>query len=293
MPFATVGEVLAHYLSEKKDKAIAFDRLCFAAQALGPFFADLAPEEITRAKSREYAEYRRRKVSLQTVRKELSVLDTALKFADGAGRLRGAFNVVLPKKAGPRDVYLSRQELRDLLRVSAPHLRRFILISWFMGRRRSAVLALRWTPGRDGGWVDLQRARIHFLAEGDGESRKGKGSAPIPAPLQRLLRRWRREDAASGQTCVVHFRGKPVASVRKSLEAAARRAGLESRRVTPHVLKHTAVTRFFQLGGLPADGEDFFATSQETLMKVYRKHHPSFARRGAEIMGRVRRPSGD
>jgi len=116
LPFDTVGEVLAYYLSEKRDTAIAFDRLCFAAKTLGPFFADLAPEEVTRARSRAYTEKRRHKVSSQTVRKELSVLDSALRFPDSAGRIRGAFNVVLPKKAGPRDVYLTQEELRGSVR---------------------------------------------------------------------------------------------------------------------------------------------------------------------------------
>ena len=58
---------------------------------------------------------------------------------------------------------------------------------------------------------------------------------------------------------------------------------------TPHVPKHTAVTRFFELGGLPADGHAAFATSHETLMKIYLKRQPDVAQRGADVPGRATR----
>jgi len=87
-----------------------------------------------------------------------------------------------------------------------------------------------------------------------------------------------------GCTHVIHFNGKPMRSVRKALQAALERARLPH--AVPHVLKNTAVTTYFENGRDLADGAEYFATTPETLMAVYRKHSPVFARRGAEVMGR-------
>jgi len=58
----------------------------------------------------------------------------------------------------------------------------------------------------------------------------------------------------------------------KNNEKACDKAGIEG--VTPHTLKHTAVTLGFQSGLTMAEAKDYFATTQETLERVYKQHSP-------------------
>jgi integrase len=51
-------------------------------------------------------------------------------------------------------------------------------------------------------------------------------------------------------------------------------AGLED--VTPHTLKHTAITWALQNGASIWDAAGFFATSAETIQKVYGHHAPDY-----------------
>ena len=72
----------------------------------------------------------------------------------------------------------------------------------------------------------------------------------------------------------------------KAWRAACQRAGVED--ATPHTLKHTAVTWFFQRGGSREDATDYFDTTAQTLERVYRQHSPDHQSRAVEIMGRRR-----
>lgn len=72
---------------------------------------------------------------------------------------------------------------------------------------------------------------------------------------------------------VVEFRQEPVRSIKKRIQEAAARAGLDGG--TPHALKHTGVTSACMAGG--AESEDlaeYFATSAETIRRRYRHARP-------------------
>lgn len=94
------------------------------------------------------------------------------------------------------------------------------------------------------------------------------------------MRRW----AARGGSHVVMEEGRAVASIRTAFRGAVARAGLEG--VTPHTLKHTAVTWAFQRGMTREDAADYFDTTVATLEAVYRAHSPHHQSRAREIVGR-------
>lgn len=97
------------------------------------------------------------------------------------------------------------------------------------------------------------------------------------------MKRWEYNDTLAGIQNVIHFNG-PVQSIRTAFEAAVERAGLQD--VTPHTLKHTAVTWFFQSGGSLEDAVDFFDTTADTLLMVYRQHSVDHQSRAADTMDR-------
>lgn len=219
------------------------------------------------------------------VRRELGVLQAALHYAKKEGVLVYAPEVTLPKAPTSRDRWLTRAEAANLLWAAAPHLRRAILISLATGRRISAVLSLRWTPSLTSGWVDLDAGVIHFRGAAEQETDKRRGSVKMPRRLAAHMRRWARE---GGSHVVMQRVGqkrpryRPIAEIDTAFAAACRRAGIED--VTPHVLKHTAVTWAFQKGMTREDAADWFDTSVRTLERVYRSHSPDHQARAKAIM---------
>lgn len=63
----------------------------------------------------------------------------------------------------------------------------------------------------------------------------------------------------------MHNNGLRIKEIKKGIAAAAKRADLDG--VTPHVLKHTAITWAFINGMSLDDAVDYFATSRHTIEK--------------------------
>jgi integrase len=96
------------------------------------------------------------------------------------------------------------------------------------------------------------------------------------ASLRRLSRR------AKAQT-VIEFNGKPVVNIRRSFRTVAAAAKLPH--VTPHVLKHTAVSWALRVAS-PWIVSGMTATSVSTLQAVYGKHMMEDVKAAAEAMAR-------
>lgn len=274
----TVGAVLALYLREHAPTTAAPDRIAWAARALAPFWQNLTCDAAKGSTARAYA--RQRGVSPSTVRRELGVLNAAMAYAHAEGVLIHPIRLPLPEASRPRERWLTRAELRAVLRAAAPHLRRLLIIGVLTGTRPGTVLRTRWTPSLTEPWVDLGAGVYHRAGAAERATKKRRSSCKIPVPLLRLLRRWHRH----GGSHVVLWKRRPIMDAGKGLDDACARAGVE--RVTPHVVKHTAITWAMQRGMSIEDASDFFATSPETLMRVYRQHSPLYQSRAAEIMGR-------
>ena len=54
--------------------------------------------------------------------------------------------------------------------------------------------------------------------------------------------------------------------------------------MTPHTLKHTAVTWAFQRGMSREDAADYFDTTAATLESVYRSQSPDHQARARQVM---------
>lgn len=287
-----MGEVLARYADDKGSGMAAPATLAYSIQALATFWGSLTCDAVKgttcRAYERERAKPRTittiskngketsRRVSAgpSTVRRELGVLQAALNHAHAEGLLIHQIQATLPEGGDIRDRWLTRSEVARLLRHAEPHVRRFILVSVYTGRRASAVLELTWAR------VDLDAGRIRFKADGQTETNKRRGSVRIARQLRCHLTRWKRFRG----THVISFRGKRIASVKHGLAQAAVRAGIEG--VTPHVLKHTAITWGVTNGMQMEDAAEYFDTTAETIRKHYWHHSPHHQERAVEVIER-------
>lgn len=287
-----MAEVLARYAEDKGRSMASPETLAYSLQALASFWGNLTCDAVKgstcRAYERERAKPRasrhvtstgkeivsQKTAGPATVRRELGVLQAALNHAHAEGLLIHPIAVPLPEAGQPRDRWLEKAEVAALIRHAEPHVRRFILIAIYTGRRASAILELTWKR------ADPDSGTIRFREDGQAETNKRRGRIKMPRQLRGHLSRWRRRAG----THVVMFRGKPIASIKKGIQRAAVRAGIAD--VTPHVLKHTAITWAIKNGLNVEDAAEYFDTSPETIRKHYWHHSPHHQERAVSVIER-------
>ena len=188
----------------------------------------------------------------QTARKDLEYLQAALNFYHKEYVLDAVPAVTLPANGLPREEWLTRSQVAALLwaawrRPDSRHLCRYVLIAVYTGTRTAAILDLRWLPSPTSGYVDLTRGVFYRRGSRVKETKKRRPPARLHWRLAAHMRRWQRRDEADGVTHVVHFRGKPVQSLKRSWHHAREAAGI-SRAHVMYCLKHTAATWLMQRG---------------------------------------------
>ena len=275
-----ITDVLAEYAEQRGPKIAAPARIAYAVLRLTNFFEGNNVGEVTPQTCGRYVEKRGRSVG--TVRRELGVLRAAINYAYRNGRLTRPVAVDLPDRPEPRDRWLTRTEAARLIRAArTPQARLymplFVLIGIYTGRRKEAILSLRWPQ------VNLDEETINFEVSGRKRTTKRRGVVRIPQPLLRHLRRARRRGGELGY--VLHINGKRIADIKKGFAAACQRAGLDDG-VTPHTLRHTCATWLMQQGTELWQASGFLSMSTETLQRVYAHHHPDYLRQAADNLGR-------
>ena len=277
-----VTDVLADYAEEVAPATAAPWRIGCAIDALTPVWEGRTVAEVTRQTCKRYVTVRNR--SNGTARRELGVLRAAINHAHREGRLTRAVAVHLPESAEPRDRWLTRPEAAALLRAALrePRVRLylplFILVALYCGRRKEAILSLRWAQ------VDLDRGMIDFRTPDAPVTNKRRGRIPIPPKLLPHLRRARLRGTEMG--FVINDNGARLGDVKRGFASACRHAGLEG--VSPHTLRHSAATWLMQAGVDIWEASGFLAMTRETLERVYGHHHPDYLRNAADALSRPR-----
>jgi integrase len=274
-----VTDLLAAYAKARAPKVIAPEVMLNCINQLLPFWTGKMVSEVTPENCSLYADSRQR--SDGTIRRELGTLQAAINWGHKNGNLTRSMAVQLPASPPPRERWLARSEAARLIwaartKKARLYLPLFILIGLYTGRRKEAILSLRWPQ------VDLERGLIDFRKHGEAETTKRRGAISIPPRLLPHLIRARRCGADLGY--VVNQAGKRIGNIKKGFESACRRAGLED--VTPHTLRHTAATWLMQNGTSIEDASRYLAMSAQTIRQVYWHHHPDFTKDAADAIGR-------
>jgi integrase len=278
-----VADVLTYYATNHGRKVIGKETL---ANAIANLAAGFDGKTVADAPAHVDFYIKHRDRAAGTVRRELGVLQTAINYGHKKRLLTGTVTIELPPVPPSKERWLTRDEAAKLIRASRKdakaqlYMPLFILIGIYTGRRKEAILSLRWSE------VDLRAGVINFEIEGRERTKKQRGKAPIPDRLLPHLIRARRRGSDLGP--VLHISGKPIANIRKGFAAACRRAGIEG--VTPHCLRHTAATWLMQSGVNITMASAYLSMSEATLRRVYWHHHPDYMREAAEAIGRHERP---
>lgn len=284
----SVAYVLAGYLKERSAK-VHSDTLKYCCAHLSRHLGDLPVDMLGKPSVRGYCDARRREgplgptvkhrirkrtLSDGTLIRELGTLRAALEWAVGEKIIKVAPFIERPEAPSARDRWLTRHEANRLINAAhAAHIRLFIALALHTSARSGAVLGLTWDR------VDFQ-ANIIDMGASRGKKRRTR-HLPITDDLRPLL-----AEAANASTCpyVVEHGGKPVRSIKTGFRAAVRRAHLTG--VTPHVLRHTAVTWMVQ-ANVPLPMVAAYASmSLQMVQKVYGHHSPDWLRQAAAALSR-------
>lgn len=277
-PLKTVGDVLSAYIEAKPAGGYARQRAEWVRQAIlkvqAPALLSLPVDALDKQACRDYAAARYRQgVKPGTVATNLGILRAAMNWAAGEKLIAAEPKMELPQSAPPRDRWLTSEEARSLLEAAgAPHIRLFVILALHTAARAAAILDLTWDRVNEK-FIDLNPA-------GRVRTRKGRAVVPMSPELWRAL-----SEARSGALTdhVIEWAGKPVLSVKKGLERATQRAGLED--VTAHTLRHTAATWMVQAGVPIAKVAAFLGhRDSRTTERVYGHHAPGYLTEGSDAI---------
>ncbi|MEM7505570.1 MAG: tyrosine-type recombinase/integrase [Pseudomonadota bacterium] len=244
-------------------------------KGLAPRFGHLTPDLVTVDTCRDYIAHRRQQVSDGTIHTELGHLSTVLNWAVKRELIDRAPHVERPAKPAPRDRWLTRKDAMKVIdAASFPHLRLSMILLVGTAARVGAILDLTWDR------VDLERGQINLTRASDGAKRKQRATVPINGMVRAAL-----VEAQQGAVTdhVIEWSGKPVASIKKGIAAAAKRAGVEG--VSAHVFRHTAAVWMAEANVPMARIAQYLGHRDSRVTeRIYARFAPDHLRDEAEIL---------
>ena len=271
----TFKEAAADYLDRLEQiggKGIK-DKRRHLDQRLVPYFAKHRADKLTDFAVQHYTRARLGEGAKQaTVNRELSTLSHMLRRLCDWKWIRADAVPKIAKGAEPRKkiVVLTPADQQALMRAAVgdqdPSTWLFVAIAMGTGMRHSEILRIRWED------CDLEQRRIYI-----GRAKAGQREQPIPPTLADTLRteRQQREDQRGWVFPATRSdsRHEHRQSMAPQFRRAVERAKLDPAKVTPHVLRHTAITALVKAGvDLPTIQR---VSGHKTLAMVLRYTHLS------------------
>ncbi|UFI04650.1 tyrosine-type recombinase/integrase [Roseibium aggregatum] len=291
-----IAQTLDDYANFKMGKKAA-ERLSYSLSNLLTFWQDKTVDQINPETVEQYWRTSSRKRS--TCRRDLTDLRSAVNHSIRMNRLQEFRFPELPKDGKPRKRWLTQSEYVRLFWAAGDEyrskftLRLFLMIAYYTGARKSAIMELEWSQiDFDAGMLNFNKDGAEFDEVDDSEGGKPRSHIPMPPELSRHLKR--RFDLYGDKTnFVFHQKHNPtrrVKSIDKGFRQAAKKAGLK--KVTPHTLRHTRVSLLVQAGEKISDVSEYMAMSFQTLEKVYSHFNTDHIRDMAQRLGRSRNARG-
>lgn len=270
----TFGELAAAYLKSREGQGSQSTRdsaYYKFARAILPELDHAPVSRITPSKIDAYVAQRAKSVKATTIHRELSDIQAVLNYAVRS-RMIPTNPIAGYRKPRRDDAVISPpsvEEVRTILQHAAPHLRRYIMISYYTGLRpgRTELLRLTWDS------VDFDRDVIRVTSAAKG----GLIYRDVPVAddyFYECLNCWYEQDLPS-PGYLIHYNGRPVASVKTAWRQAKDRAGV-TRRIRMYDLRHAAITLMLERGAdLKSVSEIAGHKSIDITLRIYQ--HTSYA----------------
>jgi integrase len=266
-----VEDLWAAYIADRQVDRKNTSRATDAWKRLSPVFGRKLGGEVTKDDCRAYAALRQRHgAAVGTARTELEFLRACLNLRYG----RGNTHVWTPAPSRPRDRYLTKDEVDQLLaHIVTPHVRLFVILAVTTGARMEAILQLTWSQ------VDFKHGRINFNRADREQTNKRRPEVPMVGRARLAL-----QEAAAGALTdhVIEWDAQPIASIKKAIRQAAARSSVQC---SPHVFRHTAAVWMAEADVPMQKISQFLGhTSVRITERVYARYSPSFMQDAAAAL---------
>lgn len=278
----TVGGIIDAYVARHVGRNCSSPTNDFSLRHVRRWFADHDVGEITPDELEAYRAYREKSVKSATVRKDLSALRAALRWAAHPARKMidagDIPHIELPADSAPRREFLDAEEaerLFDAARVRATgndyfarrRIGLFVCLALETAAREGAIRGLTWDR------VDLNRGLIDFRDPDVRVTRKRRVPVPVSKKLLPVLRdAWARRHEADDPGLVLGHNGK----VRGAFKRLCKDVGLDG--VNVHDLRRTWATLRVMWGVPMSEVAAILGDTLEVTEKHYAHYQPGFGR---------------
>lgn len=260
---ACLRDFVVHHLRPKRAE---LTRPQYAIDRLVEFFGeDRDVETIARKDIRKYRDKRLAAgVVDATIRRELSVLKSALEFACEEERIRAVPVFKLPEDGQPRERWLTEEEAKALMDLDMPDVVRLALyIAFGTGARRGAILGLR------AGRVDFRNGYIDFRDPTKPVTRKRRVKTKMSDWLVPIMQK-----ACAGKKPDDLVVETTAAYLSANVKRLFKKIGIEEKGIGIHCIRRTFTTWAFLGGATPAAVSAATGDNISTLEKSYLKLFP-------------------
>ena len=231
------------------------------------------PDKLTDDTIAHYVKHRRDQgAAIATINRELSTLSHLLNRAIEWKWIRADQKPKIPKNDETRKqiIILNETDKRALMKAAIadqdPLTWLFVAIAMGAGMRHGEILHIRWEN------IDFANLRIYI-----GKAKAGQRSQPIPPSLSAMLekehKRLGEPDGWLFPTSHASAKHENRQQMNEQFLRAVQRAKLDPAKVTPHVLRHTAITQVVKEGVDLPTVQKF--SGHKTLAMVLRYTHLS------------------
>jgi len=276
------------YSQYEKDRGengvVNLARIKEVGRTLDPIWGDLEPHEIDKNQVKRFIKLRRDQGCTNGgIRNDLAYITAALNWAVEEKLIAAAPPIKKPPPGRPRERWLTQDELEKLIdNAIMMHVKLFIILSIATAGRPKHILELTWAR------VDLTRRIINLDDPTRFKTQKGRARVPINDTAYKHLTTAQKVKTSD---FVIEVDGEPIASIKKGIQAAVKRAGLEG--VSQYTLRHTAGVYMAQAGVPMEQIAEFMGhTSIETTRKHYARFHPDYLRKAASALEIIRGSKG-
>ena len=238
---------------------------------LSPYFKSQRPDRLTDFALAHYVRHRRSEgASDATINREMSTLSHFLTRCLEWGWMTKKLKVPKNDEKRKKIVTLTSVDLCALMQAAIadqdPSTWLFVAIAMQTGMRHSEILRIRWDD------INIEARRIFV-----GKAKAGQREQPISEALATMLERERKQRVDQEgwifPTSTTRAKHPCRQSMAEQFKRSVERAKLNPAKVTPHVLRHTAITGLVRAGiDLPTIQK---ISGHKTLAMVLRYTHLS------------------
>lgn len=236
----TVEELLYAHLAYKRPSKANAERVISDLRPVAALLGNISVTDLAKHQIMQAMNEQLLKVKPKTVRIRFAHLKAAYSWAVEQGILNSVPQFRLPQASSERIPPPSNDECISIINNALQHVQRVVVLGIYCGMRigSSELFKLTWQD------VDL-KSRILRVWSAEKNKKIPWRDVPLCNAVFSEMEKWYAED--NGEGYIIHWKGKPVKSIKKAWDKALKKAGI-TRRIRPYDLRHAFATNALEAG---------------------------------------------